>query len=281
MAEIKDKYILIGLSASGLLLLFYFIVSSLLGGFQFAVDNFIQLWYWMVPLVVGFGIQMGMFFYVKNEMHKKAAAEAAASTGISTGAMVACCAHHIADIAPFLGITALGIFLTKYQSTFLLIGMLSNILGVTYMFTLMETKIPRRHLKALFYSLLVVSIAIAGASYFFVSKSPASTADSGIFLQPLTDSQNSVDFQVKPLSASQFDIEMNTHSVALDFDLIQISTLYDNLGNSYKPLHWEGSEPGGHHRSGTLKFPQVDSKATLIKLVITDSAKREFSWNLK
>ena len=161
MAEIKDKYILIGLSASGLLLLFYFIVSSLLGGFQFAVDNFIQLWYWMVPLVVGFGIQMGMFFYVKNEMHKKAAAEAAASTGISTGAMVACCAHHIADIAPFLGITALGIFLTKYQSTFLLIGMLSNILGVTYMFTLMETKIPRRHLKALFYSLLVVSIAIA------------------------------------------------------------------------------------------------------------------------
>ena len=69
--------------------------------------------------------------------------------------------------------------------------------------------------------------------------------------------------------------------VALDFDLIQISTLYDNLGNSYKPLHWEGSEPGGHHRSGTLKFPQVDSKATLIKLVITDSAKREFSWNLK
>src|SRR3989344_3128969 len=169
MAEIKDKYILIGLSASGLLLLFYFIVSSLLGGFQFAVDNFIQLWYWMVPLVVGFGIQMGMFFYVKNEMHKKAAAEAAASTGISTGAMVACCAHHIADIAPFLGITALGLFLTKYQSTFLLIGISSNVLGITYMASLMNTKIPKSRIKILFYSLLALSVIIVFASYYSIS----------------------------------------------------------------------------------------------------------------
>ena len=80
MENKTDRYTLIGLAASGALLAFYVIVSSLLGGISFAIDNFIKLWYWMVPLIVGFGIQIGMFFYVKNEMHKKATGSAAAST---------------------------------------------------------------------------------------------------------------------------------------------------------------------------------------------------------
>ena len=120
MEENYDKFVLKGLAAS----------FSLLGGVNFALNNFVKLWYWMIPLVTGFGIQIGMFFYVKEQMHKKATAQAAASSGVSATSMVACCAHHIADIAPFLGITALGLFLTKYQSTFLLMGIFSNILGM-------------------------------------------------------------------------------------------------------------------------------------------------------
>ena len=101
MEEGYDKFVLKGLAASSLLLAFYFVVASLLGGVSFALDNFVKLWYWMIPLVVGFGVQIGMFFYVKSEMHKKATGTAAASTGASATSMVACCAHHIADIAPF------------------------------------------------------------------------------------------------------------------------------------------------------------------------------------
>src|SRR3989338_4534637 len=158
MENDNSKYVLIGLGASGLLLAFYFIIASLLGGVSFALDNFIKLWYWMIPLVVGFGIQIGMFFYIKGEMHKKATGTAAASTGASATSMVACCAHHIADIAPFLGIAALGLFLTKYQSTFLLMGVLSNILGIVYMGSLMQAKYPKQKIRLLLYSLLVVSI---------------------------------------------------------------------------------------------------------------------------
>src|SRR3989344_7124469 len=102
-----ERYALIGLAGSASLLGFYFLVSALLGGVSFAIDNFVKLWYWMIPLIVGFGIQIGMFFYMKNEMHKKATGQAAASTGMSATSMVACCTHHIADIAPFLGIAAL------------------------------------------------------------------------------------------------------------------------------------------------------------------------------
>ena len=283
MADIKDRNILIGLAASGSLLAFYFMVSSLLGGFQFALDNFMQLWYWMVPLIVGFGIQTGMFFYAKDEMHKKAIAEAAASTGISATSMVACCAHHIADIAPFLGITALGAFFLKYQTVFLLTGILSNILGITYMFTLIETNTSKYKLKQIFYSVLIISVAIVAASYILTSKTSGVATNSGrqLSLQRITSSENNVEFQVTPLSSSKFEIAINTHSVQLDFDLTQISKLYDSLGKDYKPLNWVGASPGGHHRSGTLVFEPVDKNAKSITLVITDSASREFKWDLK
>ena len=281
MEEGYDKFVLKELAASSLLLSFYFVVASLLGGVSFALDNFVKLWYWMIPLVVGFGVQIGMFFYVKSEMHKKATGTAAASTGASATSMVACCAHHIADIAPFLGITALGLFLTKYQSTFLLIGISSNVLGVTYMASLMNTKIPKSRIKIFFYSLLALSVVIVFASYYSISASGNEISQKQLSLQTLISNQNDVEFQVTTLSASEFQIEINTHSVNLDFDLVQISTLYDDIGNEYEPLNWDGSEPGGHHRSGILKFPTINNNAKSIKLVVIDSVRREFNWNLK
>ncbi|MBI1936470.1 hypothetical protein HYS31_08640 [Candidatus Woesearchaeota archaeon] len=281
--ENNDKYVIKGLLGSAALLAFYFIVASLLGGVSFAVDNFVKLWYWMVPLVIGFGIQIGMFFYVKEQMHAKAMGQAAASTGMSATSMVACCAHHIADVAPFLGISALGLFFTKYQSTFLLMGVLSNILGIAYMYRLVNVDLPKQKMKVVFYSLLAVSVIAVGLSYWFVLQSEDSGIQQGIkqgtALQPLASNQNNVEFSVTPLSASQFQIAIDTHSVNLDFDLAQISVLYDDLGNIYKPLKWEGSEPGGHHRSGTLIFPKINENAKSIKLVITDSAAREFNWD--
>lgn len=281
--ENYDKYTLRGLIGSLLLLLFYFIVSSLLGGFQFAIDNFIKLWYWMIPLVVGFGIQIGMFFYIKDEMHKKATGSAMASTGVSATSMVACCAHHIADIAPFLGVSALGLFLTKYQTTFLLAGILSNILGILYMYSMINSAIPRKRMKTVFYSLLILSVVVVFSSYYYISSSgsPSAANQNENKFQAIASNENNVEFQVTPLSATEFQIAMNTHSVDLDFDLAKISMLYDDIGNGYKPLKWDGSEPGGHHRNGILTFPKISSNAKSIKLIITDSAKREFSWRLE
>lgn len=281
MGENYDKFVLKGLAASTLLLAFYFIVASLLGGISFALDNFVKLWYWMVPLVIGFGVQIGMFFYVKDEMHKKATTQAAASTGVSATSMVACCAHHIADIAPFLGITALGLFLTKYQSTFLLMGVFSNILGITYMASLMNTNIPKTKIKIALYSLLVLSIIVVLGSYFYISSQNNELSLKQTSFQTLISNENNVEFQVTPLSMNEFQIVMDTHSVDLDFDLTEISTLYDDAGNASKPVKWDGSEPGGHHRSGILKFSAINNKAKSIKLVVMDSTRREFNWNLK
>lgn len=128
----------------------------------------------------------------------------------------------------------------------------------------------------------ILSITLILAVYVVTSSITGNTENKikGSF-QALASSENNVEFRVTPLSASEFEISINTHSVDLGFDLTEISMLYDNIGNTYKPLKWEGSAPGGHHRSGILKFPFVDSNAKSIKLVINDGARREFSWNIK
>lgn len=288
MQSVSYKTALNGIAASASLLAFYFVVSSLLGGVDFALSNFVQLWYWMVPLVVGFGIQIGMFFHLKKVMHKEAIGPTAASTGVSTTSMVACCAHHLVDIAPFLGIAAAATFLTKYQSSLLLLGIVSNVLGIIYMASLMSTHASKKKIKALFYALLAIAIVVVFVSFFYTASSEsrpraASTAASTKQtkpLQKLVSEKNSITFEITPTSSSTFQISMSTHSVELDFDLLQITTLSTDTGASYKPLSWEGSPPGGHHRSGTLYFPAISPDAKSIKLLIVDSAEREFSWIL-
>ena len=47
--------------------------------------------------------------------------------------MVACCAHHLTDLLPFLGLAGLAIFLADYQLLFIIVGVLSNIVGITIM----------------------------------------------------------------------------------------------------------------------------------------------------
>lgn len=127
---------------------------------------------------------------------------------------------------------------------------------------------------------MAISIIAVALSYYFISKSPENTIQKTTSFQTLTNNQNNVEFKITPLSANEFQIAMDTHSVDLDFDLVQISTLYDDFGNSYKPIKWEGSEPGGHHRSGILGFPAIDKNAKSVKLVITDSIRREFEWKI-
>lgn len=85
---------------------------------------------------------------------------------------------------------------------------------------------------------------------------------------------------------ASFDIAFETHSVDLLFDVEQIATFSDGSSTSYVP-HWEGSPPGGHHRSGTLRFtPDLPAQAglqrpTIITLTLNNIAgisERVFTW---
>lgn len=76
--------------------------------------------------------------------------------------------------------------------------------------------------------------------------------------------------------ATAFEIKVTAHKDYND-DFKNNSFLRDSGGRTYQPLSYEGQ--GGHHASGTLRFPETQSKS--FELVIKDVAgvnERVFKW---
>ncbi len=132
LRQIKRKSAIYGILASISLVTLHLIIVSLFQGVNYAISRFVELWYLMTPLVIGFGIQFGLFTYIRNFM-KMSSGTTSACGSISTTSMIACCAHHVTDVIPFLGASALGLFLLEYQPVFLILGIVSNIAGITVM----------------------------------------------------------------------------------------------------------------------------------------------------
>lgn len=104
-----------------------------------------------------------------------------------------------------------------------------------------------------------------------------------------SDDQPPIAIKATPVEFGQyakvwkFAIVLDTHSVDLNQDLMQIAILVDNQGNEYKPIDWEGSGPGGHHREGALIFSPVQPLPEYVELKISGIGDviRSFSWQLK
>jgi hypothetical protein len=105
-----------------------------------------------------------------------------------------------------------------------------------------------------------------------------------------SNSEQAVTVAVTPLnlpnggSTLNFEVAFNTHSVDLSFDPAAISVLRDGAGREYPAVAWEGAGPGGHHRSGVLRFKVPDDTTDFIEVVIHEVAgvpERVFHWNLK
>jgi len=148
------KSILFGILGSLSLSSLYFLILTLLNSAEHALSQFLDLWYLMIPLIIGFGIQIGLYVYVKEsfKMIKAGAATSAvtASGGVSAVSMAACCAHHLTDILPLIGLTFLSAFLIKYQISFILLGVLSNILGIIMMLGVIQKNSLHESWKGVF-----------------------------------------------------------------------------------------------------------------------------------
>ena len=60
------------------------------------------------------------------------------SGGAGVGSMAACCAHHVTDVLPLVGLAGAGLFLSTYQGLFLLLGVLSNAVGAVYLLSVLS-----------------------------------------------------------------------------------------------------------------------------------------------
>ena len=314
-----------GFIGSASLLIIYFLIVSLTESVNHAIEQFIELWYLIVPLVAGFGIQSGLFYHIRKELklrrNQSAQASMAASGGVSTTSMIACCAHHLTDVLPIFGLSAATLFLSTYQVFFMVLGVASNLVGITLMLELIKKhKLAKKRsilhgfvgfdLKRARTVVIVVSVFVLFFIAFNVNSNDmqgsisSESFDGGKYSKSVVEQPslvesfdlsskvndlNQVSVEVKPLNVEvskpvSFKISLNTHSGSLDFDLRDISFLKDDKGNSYKPVSWDGSAPGGHHRSGVLTFSKLKGPAGEIKLTLKEIAgvpERVFEWRIK
>ena len=145
--EMRKKYLVIKPQAYAVfgfmsLILFYFLILTVANSFEHAVYQFFDMWYWIIILSFGFGTQVGLYVYTKGfakiNSYNSANGAMAVSGGASTVSMAACCAHHITDFLPILGLSFAAVFLVKYQLLFIMFGVVSNLFGIIMMLGIIQ-----------------------------------------------------------------------------------------------------------------------------------------------
>jgi hypothetical protein len=116
----------------------YLGIVSLAGSPDHALSLFWEDRALVIPILLGFGLQVGLYTLLKTGLYLPVHAPAggavtAAGGGVSTAAMVACCVHHVADVLPLVGLSAAAAFLANWKVPFMIAGLATNLLGITLM----------------------------------------------------------------------------------------------------------------------------------------------------
>lgn len=122
-----------GILATLVLLTVYITVVSLVSGWSFAQEQFRQFWYYVVTLSVGFGLQVGLYSYLKSRLTTISPGVVATSGATSTAAMISCCAHYLVNILPILGAVGIITLISQYQVQLFWVGLAFNFAGIAYM----------------------------------------------------------------------------------------------------------------------------------------------------
>jgi hypothetical protein len=129
---IGSRSILVGLAGSGVLLGLYLSIISVAQGIEHALEQLATDALFVGPIAAGFGVQVGLFAELRilDRRHRASAAVTAVGTGTSAAAMLACCAHHLVDLLPLLGLSAAAVFLSAYKTPLFLLGIGMNVVGI-------------------------------------------------------------------------------------------------------------------------------------------------------
>lgn len=121
------------LGALGMALFYVVVVAGASGSWTHLTDQGRQDWYYLLAIIAGFGTQVALLSELRRRQRLQHDLAAAGGTGAgaSTVGMVACCAHHLADLIPFIGATGAAAFLIDYRIPFMVVGIGVNVVGIT------------------------------------------------------------------------------------------------------------------------------------------------------
>jgi hypothetical protein len=106
-----------------------------------ALDLFWQDRWLVLPILLTFGAQVGLYAFARAGAllaPTAAGASTAAGGGMSTVAMVACCVHHATDVLPIVGVSLAATFLTTWKTPLMGFGLAVNLAGIVVMLWLIR-----------------------------------------------------------------------------------------------------------------------------------------------
>jgi hypothetical protein len=124
----------------------YFGIISWAESPQHALELFWEDRWIVFPIILGFGLEAGLFTILKMQLFVPVASIGPSGPMIGAGgttstiAMVACCAHHVTDVLPILGLTAAATFLAQYRIAFMLVGLGTTLIGILMMLFILIKK---------------------------------------------------------------------------------------------------------------------------------------------
>jgi hypothetical protein len=119
--------------AAAMLAFYVLVVAGASGSWDHFGDQARADWYLITLVVLGFGAQVAVISELRRRRRLLSAAAAAGTAGAGASAvgMIACCAHHIAELLPFLGLTGAATFLYDYKVAFVVVGVGVNVVALT------------------------------------------------------------------------------------------------------------------------------------------------------
>lgn len=129
---IRARSVAAGLVGAATLLSVYLGIISLAQGIEHAFAQLASDAIFVGLIAAGFGTQVALFVELRtlDRRHRASAAVTAAGTGTSAAAMLACCAHHLVELLPIVGLSAAAVFLTAYKTPLFLVGIGMNGVGI-------------------------------------------------------------------------------------------------------------------------------------------------------
>lgn len=129
---VGPRSILAGFAGAAALLGLYLGIISFAQGVEHAFEQLATDAAFVGLIAAGFGTQIALFMELRtvDRRHRASAAVTAVGTGTSAAAMLACCAHHLVDLLPILGLSAGAVFLNAYRMPLFVVGIGMNVVGI-------------------------------------------------------------------------------------------------------------------------------------------------------